>query len=403
MNQKAKVGLFLIAALIVTMLFVGNVFATQSSESNCSTTNCHDDPTGMSITTLSTIEVAPGEEFEVDVVAQGVAGQDVFVLRIPTDVGDNDQFTIVIPSNSADPGLVDDNSASDLDSADNAIHAVYNSTAPAFAGEFTLVVYAVQHTHHGISSSITVNVVQEGPGAVIGAPTTEPEVPRNNQDFLVNVSVTSEDTITYVRLQYSIDNGSMWQNVTMIEISPGIYNGIIPGYPNDQEILWRIVAADASGVETISPIQSYIVGNIPVEPIEIPSFHYGWWLGAPALFFAYLGTALEYYDEERFTKVHGMMLGVAYILTAINVAALVLEPASIWSIMNPVYLFDLSNMLFFMHAWHVWLGIISMVLGTLALITHLGGWKTCNLGLPAVVLWTILGIMGFYLGETFVM
>ena len=189
----------------------------------------------------------------------------------------------------------------------------------------------------------------------------------------------------------------------MIEISTGTYNGIIPGYPNNQEVLWRIIAADASGVETVSPIQSYIVGNIPVEPIEIPSFHYGWWLGAPALVIAYIGTALEYYDEERFTKIHGMMLGVAYILTAINVAALALEPASIWSIMNPVYLFDLSNMLMFMHAWHVWLGIISMVLGTLALITHLGGWKTCNLGLPAVVLWTILGIMGFYLGEVFVM
>ena len=230
-------------------------------------------------------------------------------------------------------------------------------------------------------------------------------VPLANQDFNVTVGVTSEDTITYVRLQYSLDNGSSWENVTMSEISADIYNGIIPGAansPNGQLVLWRIVAADSTGVETVGPTLSYVVGLIPVEPIDIPQFHYGWLLGAPALFFAYLGTALEYYDEERFTKIHGMMLGVAYVLTAINVAALLLEPAGVWSIMNPVYLFDLSNMLLFMHAWHVWLGIISMVLGTLALITHLGGWKTCNLGLPAVVLWTILGIMGVYLGEVFV-
>ena len=140
-----------------------------------------------------------------------------------------------------------------------------------------------------------------------------------------------------------------------------------------------------------------------MEPIDIPQVHYGWWLGAPALFLAYLGTALEYYDEERFTKIHGIMLGAAYILTSINVVALVIEPAGVWSIMNPAYLIDLSNMLLFMHAWHVWLGIISMVLGTLAFITHLGGWKTCNLGLPAVILWTILGIMGIFLGEVFVM
>jgi len=402
MNKKARVGLFLTAALVVMMLFASNVFAQPDYESNCS--SCHDNPAGMSITAISSIEVAPGEEFQVDVVAQGVAGQDVFVLRIPTDVGDNIQFTVVIPSNSADPGRVDDNDGVlDLDPADNAIHAVYNITAPAFAGEFTLVIYAAQHLSYGISTSITVTVVQEGPGAAIGAPTTNPIVPRANEEFNVTVSVTSEETITYVRLQYSTNNGSTWENVTMTEIAAGVYSGIIPGLPYDQEVLWRIVAGDASGVEKMSPTMSYIVGHIPVEPIEIPQFHYGWLLGAPALFFAYLGTALEYYDEERFTKMHGIMLGVAYVLTAINVAALVLEPASIWSIMNPVYLFDLSNMLFFMHAWHVWLGIISMILGTLALITHLGGWKTCNLGLPAVVLWTILGIMGFYLGEIFVM
>ncbi len=168
-------------------------------------------------------------------------------------------------------------------------------------------------------------------------------------------------------------------------------------------VRWGIGAAGSSGVERVGATLSYVVGQSPVGPIVIPQAHYGWLLGAPALFFAYLGTALVYYDEERFTKIHGMTLGVAYILTTINVLFLLIEPAGIWSIMNPVYLFDLSNMLLFMHAWHVWLGIVSMVLGTLAFITHLGGWKTCNLGLPAVILWTILGIMGIYLGEVFVM
>ncbi|MHA1135814.1 MAG: hypothetical protein ACTSSE_04940 [Candidatus Thorarchaeota archaeon] len=400
MKQKVRIGIVVLAATIILMLVAGNVFANSDVESDCS--SCHGDATGMSITTISTIEVAPGETFQIDVVATGLA-QDVFVLRIPSGVGNNDDFTIEIPANVNDPGRVDDNDASDLDAADNAIHTIYNITAPAFAGSFTLTIYAVQHTSSGISSAITVNVVQEGPGAAIGAPTTDPEVPRANEEFNVTVGVTSDETITYVRLQYSQDNGSSWENVTMTEISAGVYNGIIPGLPHNQPVLWRIVAADTSGTETVGPTLSFTVGQIPVEPIEIPQVHYGWWLGAPALFLAYLGTALEYYDEERFTKIHGMMLGAAYLLTAVNVGALVLEPAGIWSIMNPVYLVDLSNMLLFMHAWHVWLGIISMVFGTLALITHLGGWKTCNLGLPAVILWTILGIMGIYLGEVFVM
>ncbi|MGY5858673.1 MAG: hypothetical protein RTU63_04835 [Candidatus Thorarchaeota archaeon] len=399
MKRNVRIGLVLLAGALIIMLAAGNVIANRDYEVDCST--CHSDPSGMSITTISTISVSAGETFQIDVVATGLA-QDVFVLRIPTDVDNNDDFTIDIPANVDDPGLVDDNDAADLDSNDNAIHAIYNITAPAFAGTYTLTIFAAQHTSNAISSSITVTVTEGSPGPSIGAPTTIPEVPLPNQEFNVSVVVTTSDTLTYVRLQYSTNNGSSWTNVTMTE-SGGVYNGIIPGLANLQEVLWRIVAADSLGFEKVGPTLSYVVGQIPVEPIEIPQFHYGWWLGAPALFLAYLGTALEYYDEERFTKIHGIMLGAAYILTSINVAALIIEPAGVWSIMNPVYLIDLSNMLLFMHAWHVWLGIISMILGTLAFITHLGGWKTCNLGLPAVVLWTILGIMGFYLGEVFVM
>ena len=77
-------------------------------------------------------------------------------------------------------------------------------------------------------------------------------------------------------------------NVTMTELSTDVYTGIIPGLANGQEVLWRIVAADSLGFERVSPTLSYVVGQIPVEPIEIPQAHYGWWLGAPALFLAYL-------------------------------------------------------------------------------------------------------------------
>jgi len=402
MRRNVKIGLVVFATAIIIMVAAGNVIAYPDYEVDCST--CHSDPSSLSITTNSSIEVAPGQTFELDVVATGVAlpSDHVFVLRIPNGVDDNNQFTVLIPSDTEHPGWVDDNDANDLDSDLGEIQTTYSITAPAFADTYTLTIWAAQHTDDGISTSVTVNVVEAGEGPSIGAPTTEPEVPRANEEFTVQVVVTSEDTITYVRLQYSLDNGSTWTNVTMSE-SAGVYEATIPGQPNGQEVLWRIVAADASGSERVSPTLSYVVGQIPVEPIELPQFHYGWLLGAPALFFAYLGTALEYYDEERFTKIHGMMLTIAYFLTLINVLSLFMEPASAWTAMNPAYLIDTSNMLFFMHAWHIWLGIISMILGTLALLTHLGGWKTCNLGLPAVVLWTILGIMGIYLGETFVM
>ncbi|MFX1606402.1 MAG: hypothetical protein ACFFDD_10885 [Promethearchaeota archaeon] len=401
MRRNVKIGLVVFAAAIIFIVAASNVIAYPYREDDCSP--CHGTSSGLSITTNSSIEVSPGETFELDVVATGFAPptQDVFVLRIPEDVDDNNQFTVVVPSNTEDPGRVDDNDANDIDSDEGEIQTTYSITAPGFADTYTLTIYAAQHTDVGTSFSVTVNVVQTGAGPSIGAPSTTPVVPRANEPFTVNVTVTSSDTITYVRLQYSLDNGSTWINVTMSETA-GVYEGIIPGQQNNQEVLWRIVAADSTG-ESVSQIQSYIVGQIPVEPIELPQFHYGWLLGAPALVIAYVATALVYYDEERFTKAHGIMLTIAYFLTLINVLSLFMEPTSAWTAMNPAYLIDTSNMLFFMHAWHIWLGIISMIFGTLALLTHLGGWKTCNLGLPAVVLWTILGIMGIYLGETFVM
>lgn len=402
MKRNVKIGIVVLAATMLLVLAAGNTLAFPDREDNCSSgSSCHNSTTGISITFASSIDVAPGETFQLDVTATGQA-EDVFVLRIPDGVADNAQFTILVPNNPADHGRVDDNDANDQDPTANAIQTTYSITAPGFVGQFTLTVFAAQHTPSSNSRSITVNVIQaEGPS--IGLPMVTPEVPLAGEDFTVSVPITSSNTITYVKLQYSLDNGTNWINVTMSE-SGGNYTGSIPGSDNanNQLVLWRIVAADSSGIETVGSIQSYTVGLIPVEPIEIPQFHYGWLLGAPALVIAYIGTALEYYDEERFTRAHGIMLGIAYVLTAINVAGLFMEPASAWTAMNPAYLFNLSNMLLFMHSWHIWLGIISMILGSLALLTHLGGWKTCNLGLPAVVLWTILGIMGVYLGQTFV-
>ncbi|MFW9794251.1 MAG: hypothetical protein ACFFEE_08115 [Candidatus Thorarchaeota archaeon] len=242
MKRNVRIGLVLLAAIMLLVLAAGNVIAHQYYESSCSTgETCHDDPSGLSITMASSIDVATGETFQLDVTATGLSS-DVFVLRIPDDVDNNEDFTIVIPDNADDPGLVSDNDGNDQDPTENAIQTTYNITAPAFSGTFTLTVFAAQHIPSSISASITVNVASEGPGPAIGAPVTTPEVPRAGEDFTVSVGVTSVDTITYVRLQYSLDGGDNWDNITMTEVD-GVYTGTIPASVNSaNDIEVRLVS-----------------------------------------------------------------------------------------------------------------------------------------------------------------
>lgn len=376
------------------------VTSFSNQQGDCSISGCHDNPSALTISlSATTFNIEPGDTFQLDVEITSTAGTTELVVKFPTNLQNNDEFTY---TGLATDGLVRDGDVNDQDGADNDhIQYQYTIQSPAIAGTYTLQIFAAGNTPHSRSQLITVNAIPTGPGPLITNVNGTPGIPLADEAVVVTANVTSEAVISEVTLQYSTDNGTAWTNVTMT-LSGNLYEGTIPGLADDTFVTYRVVAVDENGIESISGELTYRVGDIPVPPPEpLPQLHYGWYLGFPALFFAYLGTALEYYDEERFTRIHGYMLTIAYFLTLINVLWLVNTGPGAWTAADPAYLFDTSNMLMFMHSWHIWLGFVSMIFGTLALITHVAGWKTCNLGLPAVLLWTILGIMGIYLGETF--
>ncbi len=356
----------------------------------------------MSITSsATTVTVEKGHDFNVVINADGASGETAMHMKFPSQVANNAQFTY---GSLDSEGSADDGGSADLNSASNQMEVNYTITAPDTVGAYTLTVYAAQPDSHSIHTSITVNVIPPaGPGPSILYLNGTPSIPTDSQQVTVTANVSSSQNLTAVTLQYSLDNGSSWTNVSMSLVEQQ-YQAAIPQFDNGTHVVYRVVAVDDLGQETISWEGEYTVGAFPVPPpvpVVIPQAHFGWYIGGPALVIAYVGIALEYYDEERFTKIHGIMLGVAYIMTMVNVCWLFFSDPAIFTAMNPQYLLNISSILTFVHSWHIWLGIISMVLGTLAFITHLGGWKTCNLGLPAVVIWTILGFTGFYLGAFF--
>ncbi|MHA2286771.1 MAG: hypothetical protein ACXABZ_12970 [Candidatus Thorarchaeota archaeon] len=367
---------------VLFILAASNVVAFPSSSSSCEIgSSCHNSTDNVSITSNATIiDTETGAIFYLDITASGTA-QD-FIVKAPANVEDNNAFGF----GTLDEGLVNDNDPVDLDATALQIHVIYEVTAPAFADTYTLRIYAAQPTPNSNFVDITVTTVSTAPGPAVTDVNINPAAPIAGQALTVSASVTSTDGISQVILMYTNNNRTTWNNVTM-EASDSIYTGAIPAQAHNTYLIFKIAATDGNGVESVS---GEVIFRLLAPPP--PQLHYGFWLGA-----------LEYYDEERFTRVHGIMLSAAYILTTINVLALFTSDPAGWTALNPIYLFDMSNILLFVHSWHIWLGFVSMIFGTLAFLTHIAGWKTCNLGLPAVLLWTILAIMGVYLGETFVM
>ncbi|MDF1540828.1 MAG: hypothetical protein P1Q69_18165 [Candidatus Thorarchaeota archaeon] len=397
MKKQVRYGIVIASAALVLILIATSALAFPSQNGACTASGCHDSSTGMTISASeTTINVEPDTAFSVNIQVQGVSGQNALLLKFPSGVADNALFDY---GSLGAEGAVDDGDAADKDADTDQIEVDYGITAPTAPGSYTLHAFAAQHTPNAISVEITVVVTAPaGPGPAFALINGTPKVPLDTETVSLTANITSEVDISEVTLQYSTDNRSTWTNQTMTS-SNGLYIGTIPAFPLDTHVVYRIVAVDIDGEESISWDSEYIVSLPPAEPL--PQLHYGWLLGAPAILLAYIGTAMEYYDEEKYTRVHGIMLSLAYILTSINVGWLFLEDPSVWNVMNPANLINLSSTILFIHSWHVWLGIISMVLGTLAFLTHIAGWKTCNLGLPAVVIWTILGFTGMYLGVFF--
>jgi hypothetical protein len=342
--------------------------------------------TAITVSTDASVDVEEATEFSFVVQASATAGPTTLTIKFPRDLESNALFNI--PGD----GLVRDGQAADLDPDSLEMEVSYTMTAPAIAGSYILEIWAAGNNGHADSTTITINVFHVGEGPSISDFTIEPTSPFDNESVFISANVSSEAGIVSAVLQHRANTTTEWTNITMTLVG-GYYQATIPIYPGGTTVEFRIVARDGDGFEifTDPPLQ------YTVQVIPIPQMHYGFYLGAPALILAYLGTALEYYDEERFTRIHGMMLTAAYFLTLINVLWLFQEDAGAWTALNPAYLINPAELMLFIHSWHIWLGIVSMIFGTLALITHVAGWKTCNLGLPAVLMWTILGLTGFYL------
>ncbi|MHA1711850.1 MAG: C25 family cysteine peptidase, partial [Candidatus Freyarchaeota archaeon] len=103
--------------------------------------------------------------------------------------------------------------------------------------------------------TFSVIVLADTKTPVIGVPSQDPSAddvqPYQNVTLFVNVT-DHESGIDKVILQYSVDNGLTWRNITMSAMdSPSettiLYTAIIPGMPAGTNVQYKIIAYDKAG------------------------------------------------------------------------------------------------------------------------------------------------------------
>ena len=81
----------------------------------------------------------------------------------------------------------------------------------------------------------------------------QPEVVQSDQQVTVYADVIdAESEVTQAILSYSTNDGTSWHNVTMNPINETTYEGVIPGFPAETRVIYKIIAYDAAGNVAIS-------------------------------------------------------------------------------------------------------------------------------------------------------
>ncbi|MHA1909166.1 MAG: hypothetical protein ACW98Y_17860, partial [Candidatus Thorarchaeota archaeon] len=155
MNRSGP-SFLVFSTVLVILLFTTSALGFPSQNGSCTTSGCHDNSSGMTITSSGTsFNVETDATFSVTIQVVGVSGQDALLLKFPSGVSDNAEFSY---TDLDAEGSVNDGDTADLDADTDEVEVNYELTSPSIPGSYTLEAYAAQHTPNGISVSLSVIV-----------------------------------------------------------------------------------------------------------------------------------------------------------------------------------------------------------------------------------------------------
>lgn len=193
------------------------------------------------------------------------------------------------------------------------------------------------------------------------------------------------------------DNSANDANPTDGEMSV-TYTVTLPDSDGDLELDFFVIYADDddqySKVETFSIKvgQGGVVSpQIQFTGVEI---HFSIYLGAPAIIALAIGTILYEKDKEKYTKAHGILASISFILTTVNIIFIAIHPElwiSFFSSSSWVSFFSSSKWIW---AIHIILGVSGWIAGLIAAITGLSGIRLKWPGYTALAFWSLNFLVG---------
>jgi hypothetical protein len=136
---------------------------------------------------------------------------------------------------------------------------------PYRASEFELQVTVSKSGYLGATQTYTIYIdpltVDSTPPSIQGV-STSPETPSPSDQVTVSASISDDLTgIVNPVLHYSTDNGKSWDIVNMSYTSGSNYEGVIPSFPADTDVLYFISVSDRANNAASSSQFTYTVTN----------------------------------------------------------------------------------------------------------------------------------------------
>jgi len=163
----------------------------------------------------------------------------------------------------------------------------------------------------------------------------------------------------------------------------------LPDDSVDLKLDFFVIYYDIDDEEKYSKVYTFnitvgIGGEAPAaNPFTGVVDHFSIYLGAPAIILLALGTILYELDKEKYTKTHGILAAVSFILTTVNVTFIAIQ-LELW-------LAYFNNWIW---AIHIILGVTGWIAGLIAAITGLSGIRVKSPGYTALICWSINILVG---------